>query len=65
MKKEVCLADWEFQNSVNWAGGGDIRDDAIKEWTLTTLKQVAMSFPDAVAACKFLPLTASIDHDSV
>ncbi|KAI9653010.1 MAG: hypothetical protein M1829_001350 [Trizodia sp. TS-e1964] len=38
--------------SVTWSGGGDIRDDKIKEWTLQNLKEVAMSFPDAVAACK-------------
>ncbi|VUC29193.1 unnamed protein product [Clonostachys rosea] len=36
---------------VTWSGGGDIRDDNIKEWNLQTLKEVAMSFPDAVAAC--------------
>ena len=38
--------------SVTWSGGGDIRDDKIKEWTLQNLKDVAMGFPDAVAACK-------------
>ncbi|KAF5672034.1 hypothetical protein FHETE_3906 [Fusarium heterosporum] len=37
--------------SVTWSGGGDVRDDSIKEWTLQNLKEVAMSFPDAVAAC--------------
>ncbi|KAF3926839.1 hypothetical protein ABW20_dc0102331 [Dactylellina cionopaga] len=37
--------------SVTWAGGGDIRDDKITEWTMESLKQVAMGFPDAVAAC--------------
>ncbi|KAF5539435.1 hypothetical protein FMEXI_8924 [Fusarium mexicanum] len=37
--------------SVTWSGGGDIREDTIKEWTLENLKEVAMSFPDAVAAC--------------
>ncbi|RKL13645.1 hypothetical protein BFJ68_g6882 [Fusarium oxysporum] len=36
--------------SVTWSGGGDIRNDNIKEWTLESLKAVAMSFPDAVAA---------------
>ncbi|CAH0027028.1 unnamed protein product [Clonostachys rhizophaga] len=36
---------------VTWSGGGDIRDDNIKEWNLQALKEVAMSFPDAVAAC--------------
>ncbi|KAJ4253321.1 hypothetical protein NW762_010476 [Fusarium torreyae] len=35
---------------VIWSGGGDIRDDSIKEWTLQNLKEVAMSFPDSVAA---------------
>ncbi|EXL90985.1 hypothetical protein NOF04DRAFT_18301 [Fusarium oxysporum II5] len=33
--------------SVTWSGGGDIRNDNIKEWTLESLKAVAMSFPDA------------------
>ncbi|EXK79721.1 hypothetical protein FOQG_15703 [Fusarium oxysporum f. sp. raphani 54005] len=37
--------------SVTWSGGGDIRNDNIKEWTLESLKAVAMSFPDAVAVC--------------
>ncbi|KAK6526634.1 hypothetical protein TWF694_005215 [Orbilia ellipsospora] len=37
--------------SVTWSGGGDIRDDKITEWTLKNLKEVAMGFPDAVAAC--------------
>lgn len=39
--------------SVTWSGGGDIRNDSIKEWTLQNLKEVAMEFPDAVAACKY------------
>ena len=38
--------------SVTWSGGGDIRNDNIKEWTLESLKAVAMSFPDAVAVCE-------------
>lgn len=39
-------------SSVTWSGGGDIRPDNIKEWTLEHLKEVAMGFPDAVAACE-------------
>ncbi|EXL80388.1 hypothetical protein FOPG_06021 [Fusarium oxysporum f. sp. conglutinans race 2 54008] len=39
--------------SVTWSGGGDIRNDNIKEWTLESLKAVAMSFPDAVAVSLF------------
>ncbi|KAM5523873.1 hypothetical protein FOXYSP1_14216 [Fusarium oxysporum f. sp. phaseoli] len=43
--------------SVTWSGGGDIRNDNIKEWTLESLKAVAMSFPDAVAVCESAVLT--------
>ena len=39
-------------SSVTWSGGGDIRNDSVTEWTLENLKEVAMSFPDAVAACR-------------
>lgn len=30
---------------VGWSGGGDIKPDGIKNWTMKTLKQVAMEFP--------------------
>ncbi|KAK6354949.1 hypothetical protein TWF696_004077 [Orbilia brochopaga] len=45
------LKNAKTEIKVTWSGGGDIRDDAIKEWTLKNLKEVAMAFPDAVAAC--------------
>jgi hypothetical protein len=49
-------------SSVTWSGGGDIREDSIKEWTMPNLKEVAMSFPDAVAACKENILFTTVPH---
>ncbi|CAM1503263.1 Fc.00g080390.m01.CDS01 [Cosmosporella sp. VM-42] len=46
------LKNAQTKISVTWSGGGDIRDDKITEWTLQNLKEISMSFPDAVAACK-------------
>ncbi|KAK6497175.1 hypothetical protein TWF506_004650 [Arthrobotrys conoides] len=48
--------DEAFKNAttnikVTWSGGGDIRPDRVKNWTLENLKEIAMGFPDAVAAC--------------
>ncbi|KDQ06257.1 hypothetical protein BOTBODRAFT_121764 [Botryobasidium botryosum FD-172 SS1] len=37
--------------AVSWTGGGDIKDERVKEWTLETLKAVAMEFPEHVMAC--------------
>lgn len=37
--------------SVSWRGGGDIKDGTVADWTLETLKAVAMEFPEHVMAC--------------
>ncbi|KAM0548474.1 hypothetical protein ACHAPJ_009960 [Fusarium lateritium] len=47
---------------VIWSGGGDIRDDNIKEWTLQNLKEVAMSFPDSVAASREASISSTLDR---
>ncbi|KAI0339504.1 hypothetical protein BDW22DRAFT_1336068 [Trametopsis cervina] len=43
--------DGETTIAVSWRGGGDIKDESIGDWTLETLKQVAMEFPEHVMAC--------------
>lgn len=37
--------------SVHWTGGGDIKDATVLDWTLESLKSVAMEFPEHVMAC--------------
>ncbi|EGX45522.1 hypothetical protein AOL_s00169g128 [Orbilia oligospora ATCC 24927] len=49
--KDSALKNAKTNIKVTWSGGGDIRPDSIKQWTLENLKQIAMEFPDAVAAC--------------
>ncbi|THV02561.1 hypothetical protein K435DRAFT_653223 [Dendrothele bispora CBS 962.96] len=43
--------DGETTIAVSWRGGGDIKNEAITDWTLETLKAVAMEFPEHVMAC--------------
>ncbi|CAK5273716.1 unnamed protein product [Mycena citricolor] len=37
--------------AVSWKGGGDIKDATVSDWTLSSLKSVAMEFPEHVMAC--------------
>ncbi|CAK5273697.1 unnamed protein product [Mycena citricolor] len=37
--------------AVSWKGGGDIKDATVMDWTLESLKSVAMEFPEHVMAC--------------
>ena len=37
--------------AVSWTGGGDIKDGTVADWTLESLKAVAMEFPEHVMAC--------------
>ncbi|KAF7317696.1 hypothetical protein MKEN_00857300 [Mycena kentingensis (nom. inval.)] len=43
--------DGETTISVSWKGGGDIKNGDVSDWTLQTLKAVAMEFPEHVMAC--------------
>jgi hypothetical protein len=43
--------DGETIISVSWKGGGDIKDAEVSDWTLASLKAVAMEFPEHVMAC--------------
>ncbi|KAF7343735.1 hypothetical protein MSAN_01954100 [Mycena sanguinolenta] len=43
--------DGETTIAVSWRGGGDIKDATVTDWTLETLKSVAMEFPEHVMAC--------------
>ncbi|KAF7328408.1 hypothetical protein MVEN_02556500 [Mycena venus] len=43
--------DGETTISVSWKGGGDIKDAEVSDWTLASLKAVAMEFPEHVMAC--------------
>ena len=43
--------DGETTITVAWRGGGDIKDATVVDWTLDTLKKVAMEFPEHVMAC--------------
>ncbi|KAK7435786.1 hypothetical protein VKT23_019484 [Stygiomarasmius scandens] len=43
--------DGETTIAVSWRGGGDIKDEKVEDWTLATLKAVAMEFPEKVMAC--------------
>ena len=51
VKKENKNIDGETTISVSWTGGGDIKDGDVKDWTLETLKAVALEFPEHVMAC--------------
>ncbi|KAJ7292061.1 hypothetical protein C8J57DRAFT_1044173 [Mycena rebaudengoi] len=43
--------DGETTISVSWKGGGDIKDAEVSDWTLASLKAVAMEFPEHVMSC--------------
>ncbi|KAJ6606117.1 hypothetical protein DFH09DRAFT_896390 [Mycena vulgaris] len=43
--------DGETTITVSWKGGGDIKDGTVSDWTLESLKAVAMEFPEHVMAC--------------
>ncbi|KAJ6538432.1 hypothetical protein DFH09DRAFT_930393 [Mycena vulgaris] len=43
--------DGETTIAVSWKGGGDIKDGTVADWTLESLKAVAMEFPEHVMAC--------------
>ncbi|KAF7346624.1 Major facilitator superfamily MFS-1 [Mycena sanguinolenta] len=43
--------DGETTIAVSWRGGGDIKDATVTDWTLDTLKRVAMEFPEHLMAC--------------
>ena len=51
MKKENKSIEGETTISVSWTGGGDIKNGEVKDWTLETLKAVALEFPEHVMAC--------------
>lgn len=40
--------DGETTISVSWRGGGEIKDKTVTDWTLKSLKDVAMAFPEHV-----------------
>ncbi|KAF2738959.1 hypothetical protein EJ04DRAFT_519903 [Polyplosphaeria fusca] len=44
------MADHKTKITLNWSGGGDIKPDHVKEWDISRLMEVAMEFPDKVAA---------------
>lgn len=65
--------DGETTIAVSWRGGGDIKDGTVADWTLESLKAVAMEFPEHVMACpmrtRYYPISlfvmshlALIDH---
>ncbi|KAI0340777.1 hypothetical protein BDW22DRAFT_1359593 [Trametopsis cervina] len=43
--------DAETTIAVSWRGGGDIKSKDVTDWTLDTLKQVAIAFPERIMAC--------------
>ncbi|KAF7324485.1 Major facilitator superfamily MFS-1 [Mycena kentingensis (nom. inval.)] len=43
--------DGETTISVSWKGGGDIQGSETTDWTLETLKKVAIAFPQKVLNC--------------
>ncbi|THV02549.1 hypothetical protein K435DRAFT_345614 [Dendrothele bispora CBS 962.96] len=43
--------DGETTIVVSWRGGGGIKNETITDWTLETLKAVAMEFPEHVRTC--------------
>ncbi|KAJ7742676.1 hypothetical protein DFH07DRAFT_750169 [Mycena maculata] len=45
------LIEGETTIASSWRGGGDIKDGTVSDWTLETLKAVAMEFPEHVMAC--------------
>lgn len=51
--KESLESSYEGETTiaVSWTGGGDIKDGTVTDWTLDTLKAVAMEFPEHVMAC--------------
>lgn len=49
MKKELNRQS-EINITVNWSGGGQIKDNE-KQWTIETLQEAAAKFPDLVANC--------------
>ena len=51
VKKESKNIEGETTISVAWIGGGDIKDAKVTDWTLETLKAVALEFPEHVMAC--------------
>lgn len=52
-KKEDFQSSFKGETTicVSWSGGGDIKDGTVTEWTLESLKDVAMEFPEHVMAC--------------
>ncbi|KAK4205404.1 hypothetical protein QBC40DRAFT_320121 [Triangularia verruculosa] len=48
MEKNKLSKETETTISVNWSGGGSIKDPT-KDWTIQTLKEAAAAFPDLVA----------------
>ncbi|KIP02241.1 hypothetical protein PHLGIDRAFT_79414 [Phlebiopsis gigantea 11061_1 CR5-6] len=51
VKKENKSIEGETTIAVSWTGGGDIKNGDVKDWTLDTLKAVALEFPEHVMAC--------------
>ena len=51
VNKENKSIEGETTISVSWTGGGDIKNEEVKDWTLETLKKVALEFPEHVMAC--------------
>ena len=50
MNKSTAFNSSETTITVNWNGGGDIKD-ADETWSIETLTKVAAAFPTKVAAC--------------
>ncbi|KAK0642160.1 hypothetical protein B0T16DRAFT_311671, partial [Cercophora newfieldiana] len=48
MQKNNLSKETETTISVNWSGGGSIKDPT-KDWSIATLKEAAAAFPDLVA----------------
>jgi hypothetical protein len=50
MEKKALNKDSEINITVNWSGGGQLKESE-KPWTIETLQEVAAKFPDLVANC--------------
>ena len=50
MNKEELNKNSQVDISVNWSGGGQLKEGSEK-WTIDTLTEVAVRFPDLVASC--------------
>ena len=51
VQNEEKNIEGETTIAVAWVGGGAIKTGDVKDWTLATLKAVALEFPEHVMAC--------------